>query len=187
MRPRPLLAATCLAAALVVDGCGGDDEPRAAPAPDPVVLEVTAPVDTAVVREDAVDLQGSVEPANAAVRVLGRAVQVGAGGTFTASVPLAPGANVVDVIATARGRDAAMTALRVTREMPVVVPDLGGLRVEEAQERLDPLGLELEVDSDGGLWEELLPGEPAVCEQRPEAGAEVRQGTTVDIVISKRC
>jgi Glucodextranase, domain B/PASTA domain len=185
MRSSPLVAATVLAAALV--GCGGDDEPRAARAPDPVVLELSAPADTAVVREDAVDVSGVVEPAYAAVRVLGRAAQVSPGGTFTASVPLAPGANVIDVIGTARGRDSAMTAVRVTREMPVIVPDLGGLRVDDAQELLDPLGLELEVERDGGFLEELMPGTPAVCDQDPEPGAEVRHGTTVGVAISKRC
>jgi hypothetical protein len=187
MRPRPLLAATCLAAALVADGCGGDDEPSAARALRPVVLEVSAPSDAAVVRSDVVDVSGSVEPADAAVRVLGRPAQVSAGGSFTASVPLAPGANVIDVVATARGREAFMTAVRVTRDMPVVVPDLAGMRVEEAQERLEPLGLEFEVDRDGGLWEELLPGDPAVCDQEPPAGEEVRRGTTVRVIISKQC
>jgi Glucodextranase, domain B/PASTA domain len=187
MRPRPLLAATCLAAALVAEGCGDDDPPQAARALEPVVLEVRAPSDAAVVRSEVVDVTGSVEPADAAVRVLGQVARVSSGGSFSAAVPLEPGANVIDVIATARGREASMTAVRVTRDMPVVVPDLSGLPVEDAQEQLDPLGLEFEVERDGGLLEELLPGEPAVCDQDPEAGAEVRRGTTVRVAISKRC
>jgi beta-lactam-binding protein with PASTA domain len=39
----------------------------------------------------------------------------------------------------------------------------------------------------GGLIEELLPGEPAVCEQDPEPGTEVRRGTTVRVEVSKSC
>jgi hypothetical protein len=45
---RPMLVLACLAA--VVAGCGGDDGRRAQPAPPPVVLEVSAPDDMAVVR-----------------------------------------------------------------------------------------------------------------------------------------
>jgi PASTA domain/Glucodextranase, domain B len=186
MRPSPLFVASCLAAALVAEGCGGD-EPRAAPRLKPVTLQVSEPVDSAVVRGDAVNLRGSVEPAGAAVRVLGQPAQVSAGGSFTASVALQPGANVIDVMATAGGREPTMTALRITREVPVEVPDLGGMNVEELQARLDEVGLEAEVDEGGGLLDDLLPGEPEVCEQRPEPGTEVRPGSTVEVFVSKGC
>jgi Glucodextranase, domain B/PASTA domain len=185
MRPRPLVVVSCLAAALVVEGCGGD-ESRAAPRLEPVRLEVSEPIDSAVVRADGITVRGTVGPTGAAVRVLGERAEV-SGGSFTASVPLQPGANVIDVIATARGREPSMTALRVTREMPVEVPDLEGMNVEELQARLDEVGLEAEVEERGGLIEELLPGEPTVCEQRPEAGTEVRQGTTVEVLVGKSC
>jgi len=185
MRARPLLAASCVTAALA-GGCGGDGEPRAAQVLDVVALEVSGPVDMEVVRGEAIDVHGSVQPAGAAVRVLGGPAEVSAG-TFTASVPLEPGVNVIDVIATARGREPALTALRVTREMPVVVPDLGGKEVPEVQEELSTLRLELEVETGGGLLDELLGGEPAVCEQQPEAGAEVRPGSTVEVVVARRC
>jgi Glucodextranase, domain B/PASTA domain len=187
MRALPHLAVPFLAAAAVVaSGCGGDAETRAARAQAPVALEVSAPADSAVVRGDSVDVSGSVEPAGAAVRVLGRPASV-SGGTFTANVPLEPGANVIDVTATARGRAPALTAFRVTRELPVAVPELDGATVEEAQQRVEEAGLELEVEHGGGLFEELLAGEPAVCEQEPGAGEEVRRGTTVEVVVAKRC
>ena len=187
MRVLPLLAVPCVAAAAVVaSGCGGDPETRAARAPAPVALDVSAPSDSTVVRGDSVDVTGSVEPAGSAVRVLGRPASV-SGGIFTANVPLEPGANVIDVAATARGRGPALTAFRVTREMPVAVPDLDGATVEEAQERVSAAGLELEVEQGGGLFDELLGGEPAVCEQAPGAGEEVRRGTTVDVVVARRC
>jgi PASTA domain/Glucodextranase, domain B len=186
MRSRPLVVASCLAAALVAEGCGGDD-PRAAPPPPAVRLDVAAPGDTATVREEEVEVSGTVQPAGAAVSVLGEDADVSGGGSFTVSVPLQPGANVIDVIATARGRDATMTAVRVTREMPVEVPDLDGLTVEELQQRVADAGLRAEVDRGGGFFDDLLPGEPRVCEQDPEPGSEVRRGTTVRVVVAKSC
>jgi Glucodextranase, domain B/PASTA domain len=179
-----LFVLTCCAATIA--GCGGDGEERAQRAPPAVALAVTAPDDGSVVRTETVEVRGIVEPAAAAVRVLGREAAV-SGGTFTAEVALDPGANVIDVIAAARGRGPAMTAVRVTRELPVQVPDLGGLEAAEAQEKVEEVGLELEVSETGGLLDELLPGEPAVCEQTPAPGDEVRRGTTVHVEVSRSC
>ena len=81
-----------------------------------------------------------------------------------------------------------LTALRVTREVPVVVPDLGGLEVGcRGGEAGATPAWGADVEHGGGLLEELLPGEPAVCEQDPEAGAKVRRGTTVHVVVAKSC
>jgi hypothetical protein len=184
MRSCPLLVLACLAAAAV--GCGGDDGRRAQQALVPVELDVNSPADMAVVRTETVDVRGTVEPAGATVRVLGRLAEV-SGGTFTAQVSLEPGANVIDVMATARGRGPALTAFRVTRELPVKVPDLDGLEVPEAEERVADVGLELQVTEGGGLFDDLLPGEPGVCEQDPAAGAEVRRGTVVDVEVRRSC
>lgn len=182
MRARPVLVTACL----VLAGCGGGDDPPAQRALAPVVLDVTAPADEAIVRDDAVRVTGSVSPAGAAVRVNGRAAEM-QGRRFTAQVALEPGANVIDVIASARGRAPALTAIRVTRELPVEVPELDGLAVEDAVDRLRDAGLQADVQDDGGLFDELLPGEPAVCEQDPEAGSEVRRGTVVRLAVAKRC
>jgi hypothetical protein len=176
-----------LTACLAVAGCGGSDEPPAQRALAPVVLEVKEPRDEAVVRSESVRVAGTVSPAGAAaVRVNGRVAEL-EGSEFTLEVSLEPGANVIDVIASARGRAPAVAAVRVTRELPVEVPDLDGLAVEEAQSRLSHAGLQAEVDEDGGFFDELLPGEPVVCEQDPEAGTEVRRGTTVLLTIGKQC
>ena len=183
MRVPTLLIVACLATAA---GCGGDDNERAQRPQAPVRLTVNEPNDMAVVQSDSVDVQGTVEPAGATVRVMGRPADV-SGGTFRASVALDPGSNVIDVIATARGRATAMTAFRVTRELPVKVPDLDGLQVQEVEDKLSEAGLRSQVDERGGLIEELLPGEPAVCEQDPEPGTEVRRGTTVRVEVSKSC
>jgi hypothetical protein len=88
---------------------------------------------------------------------------------------------------TADGRTPAMTAVRVIYELPVPVPDLEGLTVEEAQAEIDEAGLVLAVEYGGGLLEDLLPGDPGVCEQDPEPDTEVRRGTTVDVAVEKSC
>lgn len=176
-----LLACLCAAAA----GCGGDEE-RAQRAPLAVELDVSSPADNAVVRSDTVEVRGTVEPGGAAVMVLGRPAET-AGGTFSSVVELEPGANVIDVIATARGRGPAMTAVRVTRELPVEVPDIEGLEVAEAEARLEESGLVLAPTIGGGLLDGLLPGEPAACDQEPAAGTEVRRGSTVQAEFRKSC
>jgi Glucodextranase, domain B/PASTA domain len=184
---RPILVLACLAAAAAT-GCGGGEGERRAqrPAP-PVSLKITSPTDMATVRTETVEVTGTVEPAGAAVLVLGQKAPVSGGGTFTATVPLEPGANVIDVMATAGGHAPALTAFRVTREVPVTVPDLSGKKVPEVEKTLHDAGLKPEVEEGGGLLERLLPGDPAVCEQDPGPGAQVRHGTRVHVIVSKSC
>jgi hypothetical protein len=151
-----------------------------------VRLEISAPVDTAIVRGRMLDVSGRVSPASAQVRVMGRRAQV-VGGTFSAVVPLEQGPNVIDVAATARGRAAALTAFRVTWEERVRVPDLAGVVVDDVKAEIGPLGLKAESESGGGFFDGLLPGEPVVCEQKPAPGTEVRRGTTVRVVVARSC
>jgi hypothetical protein len=120
------------------------------------------------------------------VRVLGRPAEVVAG-AFTARVPLAPGANVIDLAATARGRDPALDAVRVTREMSIVVPDLTHMTPDDARARLAQLGLRLQTENGGGLLDGILPGTPGVCAQRPDPGTKVRRGSLVLALVAKRC
>jgi glucodextranase-like protein/PASTA domain-containing protein len=183
---RSVLVLACLTAA-AVPGCGGEDQPRAQKPAPPVDLKISSPTDMATVRAETVEVKGTVVPAGAAVLVLGQKAPVSGGGTFTASVPLEPGANVIDVMATAAGRTPSLTAFRVTREVPVSVPDLGGKTVDEVSQALAAVGLEAEVEKGGGLIEDLLPGDPAVCQQDPEPGTQVRRGTKVHVVVSKSC
>jgi hypothetical protein len=185
VRVSPVLVLACLAA--VAAGCGGDEERRAQRPAPAVDLTVSSPSDEAVVRSETVEVKGTVAPAGAAVLVLGQRAAVSGGGSWTATVPLQPGANVIDVMASARGRGPALTALRVVRQVPVTVPDLGGKEVAEVQDTLGGLGLKPEVEEGGGLLEQILPGKPAVCEQDPKPGAEVRRGSTVHVVVSKSC
>jgi Glucodextranase, domain B/PASTA domain len=186
MHARSVLLVACLAAAAA--GCGGEKQPRAQRPAPAVDLSVTAPNDMATVREETVQVEGTVAPASADVLVLGQKAPVSGGGSFSATVPLEPGANVIDVMATAPGRGPALTAFRVTREVPVPVPDLGGMNVDEAEDALREAGLAAEFEQvGGGIIDELLPGDPHVCKQEPSAGTEVRRGSKVHVVVSKGC
>ena len=191
--PRLLVrSAVAGAAALAVApfglaGCGADDPARDRAAElAPVRLHITAPADAATVRGGNVDVRGRVRPAVAEVTVLGRPALV-TQGRFSAVVPLEPGVNVLDVIATAPRRRPALTALRVTRDVLVTVPQLSGVQEDELERVLEPLGLRADVQRGGGILDALRPGEAAVCEQEPRAGARVRRGRTVLVVVAKRC
>ena len=131
--------------------------------------------------------QGLGTPPAASLRMnLGHSAEV-IGSAFTSQVDLQPGANVIDIAATAPRRGPALTAIRVTREMPVTVPDLSGLAPEEAQPRVESLGLVYEQHDGCGLLDELLPGKPGVCEQDPSAGDDAMRGTKVRVIVAKRC
>lgn len=183
--PRSL---SCLAAAvlaLLAAGCGGEDEPPAPPT-EHVQLEIATPRDGSTLRRGTADVRGSVSPRSSSVTVLGRPALV-SDGEFTVVVPLEPGVNVIDVIATAPRRLPTLTAVRVTRDVLVTVPDLTGLPEDAAEARLESLGLRSDAKRGGGLLDVLRPGEFRVCEQEPEAGTRVRRGREVVVVVAKRC
>ena len=182
----PLAAVVAVALAGVVVGCGGGAGGPPAQPTKHVRLEVTAPSDGATVRRGTADVRGSVSPRAAAVTVLGRPALV-TDGRFTVVVPLEPGINVIDVMATAPRRLPTLTAVRVTRDILVSVPDLEGVLEDELEARLEPLGLHADVQRGGGLFDVLRAGKPAVCEQEPEAGARVRRGREVRVLVAKRC
>ena len=121
------------------------------------------------------------------MRVLGRAASV-SGGSFSVQVPLEPGANVVDVIASAPRRAPMLTAFRVTREILVASRTSPARTSATPSDSLKGLGLELDARrGPDGFIDGLLPGAPKVCTQRPDAGEKVRKGTTVVVVAAKGC
>jgi beta-lactam-binding protein with PASTA domain len=73
------------------------------------------------------------------------------------------------------------------REARVAVPDLTGRDADTAQEQLEGLGLTVEREDAGGFFDPLLPGDPKVCEQRPEPGAQVLPGASVTLRIARSC
>jgi hypothetical protein len=179
----PLLAASALVAAATA-GCGGRP---AAPRPLPAVqLRVTAPGDLTVVRTASVVVSGTVSPARARVVVAGTPAGVSGGG-FSARVALEEGANVIDVAASAPGTAPALTAIRVTREVRVTIPDLIGQGAGAAEDRLRRLGLQPQEERGGGIFDALLPGEASVCDTAPRGGVKVRRGTPVRVTVAKSC
>jgi hypothetical protein len=180
-----LLLVACSTALLA--SCGGSGGgARGSRALAPVRLVVTSPLDSQTTRDSTVTVRGTVQPAGAAVQVLGQPAEV-VGTTFTAQIDLAPGANVIDLAATAPQRDPALTAVRVTRDMLITVPDLSGKSEDDARAAASALGLNLDVHDAGGLLDALLPGSPGVCDQDPVAGTQVTRGTKVQVSVAKRC
>jgi glucodextranase-like protein/PASTA domain-containing protein len=161
-------------------GCGDD------PAERPVRLEITAPTDASVINHDSVEVRGLVQPRGARVLVLGRRARV-IRGEFRAVVPLREGSNLIDVGAGTRGAAPAWDALRVTREVLVILPDLTGATRDDAIDRLDAVGVRAEVQEEGDLLDELLGGDWIVCETQPPAGSDVRRGARIQLVVARGC
>lgn len=180
------MAMAMVAAGGALLGAGCSDAPAPVASSERVRVEITAPADGALVRGGTVDVRGRVTPATAQVAVLGRPALV-AGGRFTVVVPLEPGANVVDVAASARRRLPAFAALRVTRDVLVTVPDLLGVVEDDLAATLDPLGLRASVQRGGGILDALRSGDRRACEQDPAPGARVRRGRSIAVVVAKRC
>ena len=173
-----------LLAVLALAGCGGDDPPP--PDPSAVRLTIEAPADTSTVKDPTVELRGRVQPARAAVEVGGEAAPV-SNGAFSKTVKLEQGVNVIDVSATMPGRSSAFAALRVTYDPRVRIPDLAGEVDEDAANALDKLGLDVQLDAVGGLFDELRTGPRRVCESDPPAGTEVDPGSSVTLKTAKTC
>ncbi len=181
---RMLVPAAALLGAVTLAACGGAE--GRAPGP-PVRLSVEAPGDPAVVRGREVEVRGRVGPPESSVLVAGRAVAV-AGGGFHVTVPLREGTNVIDVLAAADGRTPAMSAVRVTREATVRVPDVAGLSPQDAAGRIAAVGLRPRVLDESDLLDALLvPLGRRVCETQPAVGSSARRGDTVTVKVAKVC
>jgi hypothetical protein len=182
MRPGTLIAT--LTAGALVGGCGAQDPP---PKPQkPVQLSVSSPSDTAVVQGATAQVTGTVSPPGARVRVQGHLAQV-SGNSFTSTVTLDQGANVIDVSAAAGGRATAFAAFRLTRVERVSVPDFVGQSIDDAQKAADKLGLTLTTERGGGFLDPLVPRGLHVCDQSPSSGKQVRRGTTVQLLVARSC
>jgi beta-lactam-binding protein with PASTA domain len=69
----------------------------------------------------------------------------------------------------------------------VTIPDLAGQVDEAAAAKVDKLGLDVQLDAVGGLFDELRSGPRRVCESDPPAGTTVDPGTTVTLKTAKSC
>jgi hypothetical protein len=176
---RPVL----LLAALALAGCGAQARPATTPR---VQLELSAPNDGGSLRAETVAVRGSVAPAGAAVSVAGQPAKVD-GGTFTATVPLQPGGNVIDVTASSPGHRPASDAVRITRDMRVRLPVLDGYDENDAFSRLHELGLSpVEQRTDNWL-QRLIPGGLTVCGTAPRGGTLVPPHARVTVLVARNC
>jgi hypothetical protein len=180
---RTVLPAVLFLAALPL-GCG--DEPKPPRNEPEVRLKVSGPADAATVRTGTATISGTVAPAAAHVRVLGRDVSVD-GGSFSTDVDLEPGANLIDVDASAPRRRPDFAVLRVVYEQRVALPDVAGGDADSAQEQLEGLGLTVSMRDDGGFFDSILPGDPKVCAMDPEPGTQVMPGSEVTLSVARDC
>lgn len=171
-----------LAPLAVLAGCGGGSTPKQ----PPVRLTLAAPTDGARLLQDTVHVSGTVSPAASTVTVAGKRVTV-SGGSFETEVQLEPGQNVVDVLAGAKDSAAAMTAVRVYREVMVQVPDLVGQKPSDAKDALTAKGFKAKEEKSDGGFDFILPGSRQVCATDPDAGTKVPPGATVTLVTGKFC
>jgi PASTA domain/Glucodextranase, domain B len=172
-------AIAALSAGLI--GCGTNLKPE-----PQIHLQIAGPADGATVTVGSVLITGSVSPAGARVLVGGQAVSV-TRGAFSWRVSLAPGTNIVDVLAGAPHAQAAMTAVRVYRQVYVSVPDVSGESPGSATQALRGLGLVARIQNIGHFYDFLLPTSPSVCGTSPPAGHSVLPGSTVTVSVSKTC
>jgi hypothetical protein len=181
---RTCTIAALLAVATLTAACGEDAKP---PQKEPLVeLTLTAPPDGDTIREERIEISGTVKPARANVQVLGSEVAV-QDGRFSTEVALEPGANLIDVAGSASGRRPDFASLRVIREQRVPLPDVVGRDADTAQEELEGLGLKVRTEDSGGFFDPLLPGDPAVCAMEPGAGEQVLPGTEVTLQVAREC
>jgi hypothetical protein len=178
------LLVSVLALAAFLAACG--DAPKPPRSEPEVKLRLTGPADAAVVRAETVQIRGTVAPAGAEVQVLGRKVAVD-GGSFSTDVSLKPGANLIDVAASARGRRPDFAVTRVVFEQRVPLPDVIGSDADTAQDQLEGLGLTVKRQDAGGFFDPILPGSPKVCEMQPAAGEQVLPGTEVTVLVARSC
>jgi hypothetical protein len=163
-------------------GCGA----AAAPPRAPVRITIASPSDGTRLTQSTVTLSGTVSPSVPAVLVGGRRVAV-VSGAFNAEVALAPGANVVDVLAGSARAAAAMTAVRVYRQVTIAVPDVVGASPSEASAQLTASGLKSQTSSAGSGFDFLLPLSVQVCATHPSPGTQVQPGSTIELLTGKVC
>lgn len=174
-------AATVTAAILAA--CGAAAHTHTAP----VRLRFSSPGDGARVEASDATVSGVVSPRDARVLVVGHAVDPSADGSFSTSVPLVPGTNLVDVIASAPHAQPVMTTIRVIRYVLVSVPDVTGENPSHAAAAIRNAGLRPQLEGDSNPFAFLLPFSEQICAQSPNGGARVSPDSTVTLQIGKLC
>ena len=184
-RLTPRLTAIGLAAAiaLLLSACGQTATSTAGP----VKLTVSSPTDGSRVETATATISGVVTPHSSQILVLGHGVSASADGSFSTTVTLSPGTNLVDVIASAPHSRPAMVSLRVVRYVMISVPNVLGKSPSAAAAALRNAGLKPELHGDSNPLAFLLPLPEQVCSQYPGAGTQVAPDTAVALHLGKLC
>jgi hypothetical protein len=172
-----------LALPLALTACGSSAQYAAGPR---VSLKVAQPSDPQTVRAPSLKLQGSVSPSGASVQVNGEDATV-SGSSFSADVKLDPGANVIDVTASAPGHRPEADAVRVTYDTRVEIPDVIGQPSDDAENQLVQLGFDVTEDRQGSFLDKLFPGNLQVCSTDPAAHKLEQKGTPVTVTVARDC
>jgi hypothetical protein len=98
--------------AAAIAGCGSGSGSKATGSS--IQVQINAPSSGSVISADRTTVRGTVNPPTASVQIVGQQAQVG-NGVFTGSVALHPGANTIDVTASAPGFAPTTTTVSVTR------------------------------------------------------------------------
>ena len=168
---------------VLLSGCGQTTAPTAAP----VKLTVNSPSDGSRVETSTATISGVVTPHSSQILVLGQGVSPSADGSFSTTVTLSPGTNLVDVIASAPHSKPAMVSLRVVRYVMISVPNVSGKSPSAAAAALRAAGLKPELHGDSDPLAFLLPFPEQVCSQYPGAGTQVEPETAVALHLGKLC
>jgi Glucodextranase, domain B/PASTA domain len=169
--------------AICVCACGGTARVPAAP----VKLTFRQPTDGTRIEASAATVSGAVSPRTARVLVVGHTVKPDASGNFSTTVALAPGTNLIDVIASAAHARPAMTTLRVVRYVLVKVPDVTGESPTDAVAAIRDAGLDPQLHHSHNPFSFLVPLPQQVCNQSPSGGDHVAPHSTVTLELGKVC
>jgi hypothetical protein len=185
VRSRALLLTLVIPACCAgITACGGA---RAAHRDPRVQLQLRSPADGTSVAGSSVTVSGTVSPARAEVRVVGRPARVQPDGTFSMRVALRTGMNLIDVLASLPHASEAMSAIRVERYVLITVPQVVGESPSDAETALRNEGLVPKVQPSGNPFTFVVPLPEQVCSSTPPPGARVSPGSTVVLATGKFC
>jgi hypothetical protein len=157
---------------------------------EPASVQITSPADGTTVSTSTVALSGIATAGSGVTSLLvgGQAVPVTPGGTWSAQVPLSPGANTITALATDGAGATAQSQVTVVYQPPAPpvvkchVPRVKGMKLPAAERALRRahcrVGKVKHVSSP-----KLARGR--VMDTKPRAGRRLRAGTKIELFVSK--
>jgi hypothetical protein len=157
----------------------------------PAAVQITSPAGGATVSTTSVTLSG-IATAGSGIKSLvvgGQTVPVAPGGTWSAQVPLSPGANTVSALATDGAGATAQAQMTVVYQPPAPppvakchVPRVKGMKLPAAEKALRKAHCKVGKVKHASS-RKLAPGR--VMSTTPRAGRRLRAGSKVELFVSK--